>query len=79
MKMVTSLNLRRNKMPNKNNEKTWKDIFAEEDGLKRKIELITLRNITDALILCAEKADSFEKFAANLKLFRDKMEEEIKK
>lgn len=66
-------------MPNQNNETTWKDVFAEEDALKRKVELITLRNITDALILCAEKADSFEKFAANLKLFREKMEEEIKK
>lgn len=77
--MVTLLNLRRNKMPNKNNETTWKDVFTEEDALKRKIELITLRNLTDAIIICAEKADSFEKFAANLKLFRDKIEEEIKK
>lgn len=66
-------------MPNKNNETTWKDVFVEEDALKRKIELITLRNLTDAIIICAEKADSFEKFAANLKLFRNKMEEEIKK
>lgn len=66
-------------MPNKKNEQTWKDIFTEENALKRKVELITLRNITDALILCAEHADSFEKFAANLKLFREKMEEEIKK
>lgn len=66
-------------MPNQNNETTWKDVFNKENDLKRKTELITLRNITDALIICAEKADSFEKFAANLKLFRDKMEEEIKK
>lgn len=66
-------------MPNQNNETTWKDVFTEEDALKRKIELITLRNLTDAIIICAEKADSFEKFTANLKLFRNKMEEEIKK
>ena len=79
MKMVTLLSSRRNKMPNQNNEQTWKDIFTQEDTLKRKIELITLRNIADALIVCAEHADSFEKFTANLKLFRDKMEEEIKK
>ena len=66
-------------MPNSQNEKTWKDIREQVNELERKENLITIRNTLDGVIVCAENADSFEKFVENLKIFRNKCNNLIEK
>lgn len=66
-------------MPNPNNEKTWKDLHEELHQIMRKENFVTIRNVLDGIIICAEQAKDFDAFIENLKMFRGKCNDEVNK
>ena len=71
-------------MPNSNSNnmttpKKWKDVFEEENQLKRKIEMITIRNTIEMIKVVADTSADFKDFASKLQIAIDKLQADIDK
>lgn len=68
-------------MPNNNNTNNikWKDVLEEESSLRRKLEMITIRNTIEMVKVVADTSTDFKDFANKLQIAIDKLEREINK
>ena len=59
--------------------KKWKDVLEEEAILRRKIEMITIRNTVEMIKVVAETSSDFQDFTKKLQIAIDKLEADINK
>lgn len=71
-------------MPNNNSNnmttpKKWKDVFEEENKLRRKIEMITIRNTIEMIKVVADTSTDFKDFTSKLQIAIDRLQKDIDK
>ena len=59
--------------------KKWKDVLEEEAILRRKVEMITIRNTVEMIKVVAETSSDFKDFTKKLQIAIDKLEADINK